>query len=441
MLRKAGAFSFLAFALAPLLTASPASASLPDILTGPKNPVPECVTPGRLMAYLKLRNPELAPRYGSIASEYMRTGEMLGVRWDYAFYQMVVETGALSYWRGNRHGDVKPSQNNFAGLGATGKGEPGESFADIGSGVRAHLEHLLLYAGHPVDNPVAQRTRNVREWGVLTSWHQTFTRPITYSDLAAKWAPGTKTYSSMIKTVADRFNAEVCGQPDPQPELMQDARAGVSTKIAAVAAPAATPKAADTEPTRPSGADLAQRAIDQAKIEGNDRRSALGVQAAMTPSLPPAPFKVLNSPPTEPAAPAVEPAPTVAPAAAPQAKAPQAPTATAKTAPAEKAAPVRTASAATAAPKTKAIVETATPPAANQKCRVWTASYGGQKALIIRSLIDQVVNFTVLDVNDGSEAREAAAFISAYAKNGKIAGEYPTQAQALDKAFELCPEG
>jgi hypothetical protein len=52
-----------------------------------------------------------------------------------------------------------------------------------------------------------------------------------------------------------------------------------------------------------------------------------------------------------------------------------------------------------------------------------------------------VVNFTVLDVNVGSETREAEAFIAAYAKNGRIAGEYANQAQALDKAFELCPEG
>jgi hypothetical protein len=91
--------------------------------------------------------------------------------------------------------------------------------------------------------------------------------------------------------------------------------------------------------------------------------------------------------------------------------------------------------------KTKMLPDTALPPSANQRCRVWTASYGGQKALIIRSISDQVVNFTVLDVNDGSEQREADAFIAAYAKNGKIAGEFPSQAQALDKAFELCPEG
>ena len=72
---------------------------------------------------------------------------------------------------------------------------------------------------------------------------------------------------------------------------------------------------------------------------------------------------------------------------------------------------------------------------------MWTASYGGQKALIIRSIVDKVVNYTVLDVNDGAEKREAEAFISAYAKDGSVAGEFGSQTQALDRAFELCPEG
>ena len=104
-------------------------------------------------------------------------------------------------------------------------------------------------------------------------------------------------------------------------------------------------------------------------------------------------------------------------------------------APADKA-PMRVASAAGSA--AKQIVE---PPAAGQKCRVWTASYGGQKAMIIRSLVDKVVNYTVLDVNEGAETREAEAFIAAYAKDGKVTGEFTSQSQALDKAFELCPEG
>jgi hypothetical protein len=97
---------------------------------------------------------------------------------------------------------------------------------------------------------------------------------------------------------------------------------------------------------------------------------------------------------------------------------------------------VQTASAAagarpTAAPKA--------PPA--PKCRVWTASYGGLRSVIIRSVVDQQINYTVLDVNEGSEPREVEAYVAAYAKGGHKVGEFANQSQALEKAFELCPEG
>lgn len=422
MLRKVGGLFLFVFVSAPVLPA--AAAELPGILAGPSNPVPACVTPGRLMAFLKSRNPDLNPRYDTIATDYMRHGEMLGMRWDYAFYQMVLETGSLSYWRGNRAGDVKASQNNFAGLGATGKGEPGESFRDVESGVRAHLEHLLLYAGRPVDNPIAERTRKVREWGVLNAWQQGIKQPISFSDLAAKWAPGTKTYVAMMQGVAERFHADVCNRPDPRPGLVQEARGPIAKD-----APAAP--ADDAGPQRTPGAELVQRAMEKAKAEGTGRRSALGVQPA-----PPSVSATLLNAPLPPEAPSPSTGSAVTARAAPG------PGMTPKAGPPERSGTApRTASAATAATKAKGVTESAAPPAANQKCRVWTASYGGQKAMIIRSVIDQVVNFTVLDVNEGSEAREAEAFISAYAKNGRIAGEYTSQAQALDKAFELCPEG
>src|SRR5262245_66609141 len=136
MFRKVGAFVVVAALSTGLPGAlSAAGPDLPGIMAAPDNTVPQCVTPGRLMAFLKQRNPELNPRYDAIATQYMRFGEQYGVRWDYAFYQMVVETGALRYWRGNRAGDVKPEQNNFAGLGATGGGERGEGFKDIEGGV------------------------------------------------------------------------------------------------------------------------------------------------------------------------------------------------------------------------------------------------------------------------------------------------------------------
>jgi hypothetical protein len=406
-------------------------------MTGPGNAVPQCVTPGRLMAFLKMRNPGLDARYDAIATQYMRFGEQLGVRWDYAFFQMVAETGALSYWRGNRAGDVKPEQNNFAGLGATGGGERGESFKDIESGVRAHIEHVLLYAGHPVDNPVAERTRKVREWGLLNAWQRSFKRPVNYADLATKWAAGSRAYIGMLQAIADRFHSDLCRTPDPRPQLVQEARALIgkdtgSAKVAETPAP----------PALSPGEELAQRAIEQAKAEGNDKRSSLGAtQPAAEPATASAPYKVLN-PPVAPPAETQAPSTTPAKTAAADAKAVAAP----KTGFGEKAAAdkagTRFALAGAAATKAKVPIDTATPPAANQKCRVWTASYGGQKSIIIRSVAaDQVVNFTVLDVNVGAETREAEAFIAAYARNGKVTGEYPNQAQALDKAFELCPEG
>jgi hypothetical protein len=202
---------------------SAGAGNLPDIKVSATNRYRHA-HPGRMMDYLKSRNSEIDPRYGGIATEYMRIGETLGIRWDFAFYQMIIETGSLTYRNGSRSGDVKPAQNNFAGLGATGGGETGESFKDIGSGVRGHIEHLLLYAGDKVDNPVADRTRKVQEWGVLTPWHAKFTRPISFTDLAAKWSPGSNSYGKMLEAIADKFADDFCSKPDPRPELVAEAR-------------------------------------------------------------------------------------------------------------------------------------------------------------------------------------------------------------------------
>ncbi len=83
------------------------------------------------------------------------------------------------------------------------------------------------------------------------------------------------------------------------------------------------------------------------------------------------------------------------------------------------------------------------PPAAKgpAKCKVWTASYGGQRAILIKASTNGTVNYTVLDVNEASEKREVDAYIAAYAKGGEKVGAFPNQTQALDKAFRLCPEG
>ena len=64
--------------------------------------MPRCVTPKRLMAFIKTRNSNLDPRFADIATAYKRHGEIWRVRWDYAFFQMAVETNFLTYRKRQR---------------------------------------------------------------------------------------------------------------------------------------------------------------------------------------------------------------------------------------------------------------------------------------------------------------------------------------------------
>ena len=385
------------------------AAGLPAVKVNDKNPVPACATPGRLMAYIKDRNPKLDHRFDTIASDYARVGSELKIRWDYAFFQMIVETGSLSFKSDGRSGDVQPKQNNFAGLGATGKGERGESFPDVTTGVTAHLQHLLMYAGEKIPDAVAERTRKVQEWGVLTSWQKGIKGPITFTDLTRKWAPGAGDYGSNIESTAKRFYDDLCNKPDPAPELVAAIEPKTDTKSAKVAG--------DDGVEKVSGADLARRAIAEARGDSATKRSSLGASnLAKAAPLPEA--DSLSK-----AAAALSPSITILNAPKPDAVEKAAP---------EKPAAVQQASAAGSAKPTMPAVT---------KCRVWQASYGGQKAIIIRSKSEGFVNYTVLDVNEGAEKREAEAYIQAYAKGGESVAEFGTQTLALDKAFDLCPEG
>lgn len=63
------------------------------------------------------------------------------IRPEVAFCQAMKETGFLKFGH-----DVKPDQCNFAGLGATGNGVAGNSFASVREGIRAQIQHLKAYA-------------------------------------------------------------------------------------------------------------------------------------------------------------------------------------------------------------------------------------------------------------------------------------------------------
>lgn len=64
-----------------------------------------------------------------------------GVRPEVAFAQTMKETGFLQFG-----GDASVEQFNFAGLGTTGGGVPGNSYPDVRTGIRAQIQHLKAYA-------------------------------------------------------------------------------------------------------------------------------------------------------------------------------------------------------------------------------------------------------------------------------------------------------
>ena len=451
---------------------SVAAENLPPIKASASNAVPECVTPGRLTAFLRDRNPKLDPAFDKIAVDYMRHGEALGMRWDYAFFQMAIETGYLKFERAKgQPGLVRPQQNNFAGLGATGRGVRGESFPDVSTGVLAHLQHVLMYTGESIPAPVAERTQKVIEWKVLDDWRAGIKGPMTYADLAQKWA-NNKTYADAIATHAEIFEQRYCNTPDPAPELVALARPGSSETKAARAETAdadakAQPLAQARTSHRPavSGRELAMRAVEEAQERGDTRRSSLGgtglgalasetdrTTATPTPGAPSTAMETASIGPVPrgdalaPAAREAEPetfasplmqAASVVGSILKSIAQPPAPPA----APAKLSSPLPPPAVTPAALPVKVTPPAPPAAAAKLKCRVWTASYGGTKAILIKAPTTEGVSYTVLDVNDGAEKREAAAYISAYARGGQIESTFSSQTQALEKAFDLCPEG
>lgn len=72
-----------------------------------------------------------------------------GVNAEVVFTQICLETGYLRFGEGAS--DVKVWQCNFGGIGATGGGNPGNSFPSVGAGIHAQVRHLKLYASTDIN--------------------------------------------------------------------------------------------------------------------------------------------------------------------------------------------------------------------------------------------------------------------------------------------------
>ena len=209
------------------------------------------------MRHVLERTRDLDPRFRDIARYYKQHGEALRVRWDYAFFQMLLETNYLSYKTGSgRWGDVDPKQNNFAGIGTTGGGVPGDSFPDVSSGVLGQMQHLIAYSGEHVARPMAPRTREKQDDIIEES--RALKRPVRFDDLTNRWAKDRK-YAASIEFVAERYrhaNCTAAGAPlNPSPEDAQEA-ASRRPQMTALAAQAGAGAPAAAAAPRPPACDV-----------------------------------------------------------------------------------------------------------------------------------------------------------------------------------------
>lgn len=449
---SSASFRVVRMAIAALtlgLAAGAAHAAAPKIRTDAGNIVPRCVTPKRLMAFIKTRNSNLDPRFADIATAYKRHGEIWRVRWDYAFFQMAVETNFLTYRTGNGGwGDVNPKQNNFAGLGTTGGGVPGDSYPDVNTGVLAQIQHLVVYSGERIDEPVGARTR-LKQDDILLAMASKKGRT-TFADLARRWA-ADKHYGASIEWVANNFRQQFCNGAN-RAEDAEPTPAGPVKRVAAVKqlAPAANlggPTEADGEtaaakpaPVRTiwSAADAPPAAVTSAAA-GREPEAVAASKSA-----------VAAMPERKPEAPAalVVAEQVIQTGEEPQAEATAA-SATLEVVP-ETASPAQAAAGASEAPHAFAFaagMSSALPATAAARkgaragdtCPITTASYGGKKILLVRSAADGDVHFTVLTVLEGFEKSMLDSYLKAHAPGGSSVGEFANKNAAFAKARELCP--
>lgn len=456
-----------------LLSVGSAKAA-PPIRTSERNQVPACVTPERLMAFLADRNPKVDPRFREIARWYKYYGEGWRVRWDYAFFQMALETNFLSYRRGDgRRGDVWETQNNFAGIGATGGGVRGERFPDVKTGVHAQIQHLVAYSGEHLVAPVAKRTRENQDDIIARS--QRLGREVTFGDLARRWATD-RAYAKSIDFVANIFRTRYCDEParsaegdaaPPAPlQIRREWRypfrppSGLGGPMPDDAPPAhdenlprlAKPKkpSAPAHKDHPIAVEPKKPSLKTPKKQVS--KTSKNLKSAQKPKKPSATAKASDAswaaatqvehgdnrtagddPST---AQAAQPASQIAEQTQSSSYLPWLPTfhiTPTAPEPSRLGGPLPAELGAAA----KAAAEA---PALASPCRVLTASYGGTRTLLIRAKAGDEMQYTALTVIDGFEKSMFDAYARTEAVGAEIVGEYPTAEAALSDAKANCPD-
>ncbi len=130
-------------------------------------------------------------KFPDLPKLYIEEAADEGVNHDIAFCQMCLETAFLRFG-----GDVDPTQNNFAGIGAVGGGAQGAFFPNARTGVKAQIQHLKAYAS---TDPIAKPP-------VVDPRFDLVTRGIapTVNDLSGRWAVDPD-YGNKILSILKRL--------------------------------------------------------------------------------------------------------------------------------------------------------------------------------------------------------------------------------------------
>lgn len=143
-----------------------------------------------LNAWLKEKG---CPEYAGL---YRQAGEKWGVRWDVAIFQSCLETGY--FWTNTTPKDVKPSQNNFAGLGATGGGVAGDSFPSPEVGIEAQLQDLALRCDVAIPKDKILSKYVCKVYDVIANRHSKY-----WDDLAGTWATDPNYWNKIQSIMTD----------------------------------------------------------------------------------------------------------------------------------------------------------------------------------------------------------------------------------------------
>ncbi len=455
--RRGATASAVGVAIAAWLAVSGARVeAAPAIRLDARNAVPQCVTPARLMAFLGERNSNLDPRFRDIARWYKHFGEAWRVRWDYAFFQMAVETNYLKFHRPDgKQGDVDPRQNNFAGIGTTGGGVPGDRFPDVKTGVHAQIQHLVAYSGERLAAPIAPRTQLKQD--IIIEQSLRLGRTVTFEDLARRWAVD-RNYARTIEYVATQYRSRYCTEAAAehpaatfQPPVPRPARRDLYLKYtppSGLGGPKPSKLAGPETETEPQAEVLPWGTV--AKPPEDDQSSL--PEATPVPAPPPAakpatlhapepahrpPVRTIWSRGDKPANPIPEKneplvavnrrdAGSFAPTSASEEEIslPLFRIAPAMMEPSRLGGPPPD----TLAPKSADVAP----------CRVMSASFGGSKTLLLKASVEGETRLTALTVLDGFERSMVDTYTRANGIKAELVGEYPSQEQALADAEANC---